>query len=475
MSTRGTKHEVYKATPFCGWDELELSRVIFIAVGVGYLFPFLALSMPVDYWVELFPDHADVDATISGIYFVTNLSTQIIISYFSRGNPNYSKRVYAGLTGQFIAIVVVPTSYFWGLSESANFALLAIFTTFAAICTGAIDSCIIAMAALYPTTGCSQSLQIGIGVSILIGSMYRVISKLVFADDAVVASSLVFFYAAGLTVLFCMLCFYTLNNLAISDKYVYDLDGTYTRLARQDSSDVLAAEERQREREEREPMIGGASSSNHHQHINNGSDDGTYGTVEDSTVSQPGPSIERRSRSGTESFNALRWEALQRVWWNELIVFLLFSTTLILWPALISEIPSYSFPTLNDTEWWPIILLFCFAVMDVTGRFSSSHTMGFTALNIHIAVFARFAVFVPLIIACVKGWIQSDFLSVVIVSTFGFTSGYFGAMSIVLVDSLAPPEEKAIVGSITGFVLTFGLAVGAAVAIFVDNLANLSS
>jgi equilibrative nucleoside transporter 1/2/3 len=468
MSVRGTKNEVYKATPFCGWNELQLAEVIFIAVGVGYLFPFLALSMPVDYWAELFPDHGDVDATISGIYFVTNLSTQILISYFSRGNPNYAKRVYTGLIGQFVAIVVVPTSYFWGLSESTNFALLAIFTTFAAICTGAIDSCIIAMAALYPTSGCSQCLQIGIGVSILIGSMYRVISKLVFAADAVVASSLVFFYAAGLTVLFCMLCFYTLNHLSISDKYVYDLDGTYTRLARQDSSDVIAQMERARERDEREPMI----RRSNNQHVNNEPDDATYGTVEDSTITEGYP-VERRSRSGTETFNEMRWEALQRVWWNELVVFLLFSTTLVLWPALISEIPSYSSPSLNDTQWWPIILLFCFAIMDVTGRFSSSHMMGFTPSNIHIAVFARFAIFVPLIIGCVKGWIQSDFLSVVIVSAFGFTSGYFGAMSIVLVDSLAPAEEKAIVGSITGFVLTFGLAVGSGVAILVDNLANL--
>ena len=80
MSVRGTKHEVYKATPFCGWNELQLAEVIFIAVGVGYLFPFLALSMPVDYWAELFPDHGDVDATISGIYFVTNLTTQVLIS-----------------------------------------------------------------------------------------------------------------------------------------------------------------------------------------------------------------------------------------------------------------------------------------------------------------------------------------------------------------------------------------------------------
>ena len=62
-------------------------EVIFIAVGVGYLFPFLALSMPVDYWAELFPDHGDMDATISGIYFVTNLTTQVLISYFSKRKP----------------------------------------------------------------------------------------------------------------------------------------------------------------------------------------------------------------------------------------------------------------------------------------------------------------------------------------------------------------------------------------------------
>ena len=167
-----------------------------------------------------------------------------------------------------------------------------------------------------------------------------------------------------------------------------------------------------------------------------------------------------------------RKKAFMRVWWNELQVFLLFSTTLALWPPLVSEIPSYDFPYLNQTEWWPLILLFDFALMDVIGRFSVPIRAGLTANNIHYAVWIRIFIFVPAIVCCVKGAgiFNRDAVSVFCVSLLGFTNGYLGSMSIVLINEIIPAEDRGVVGSLTGFTLNAGLVAGATAAIFIDGL-----
>lgn len=37
-------------------DEETKAYYLFAAIGIGYLFPFSALTQPVDYWAILFPD-----------------------------------------------------------------------------------------------------------------------------------------------------------------------------------------------------------------------------------------------------------------------------------------------------------------------------------------------------------------------------------------------------------------------------------
>ena len=46
--------------------------VLFVAIGIGYLFPFSALTQPVDYWHKLFPQF-NVDFSITVLYMWLNL------------------------------------------------------------------------------------------------------------------------------------------------------------------------------------------------------------------------------------------------------------------------------------------------------------------------------------------------------------------------------------------------------------------
>jgi hypothetical protein len=46
--------------------------ILFVAIGIGYLFPFSALTQPVDYWHDLFPDF-NVEFSITILYMWLNL------------------------------------------------------------------------------------------------------------------------------------------------------------------------------------------------------------------------------------------------------------------------------------------------------------------------------------------------------------------------------------------------------------------
>lgn len=445
-----------------GFSELTVARGMFIAIGIGYLFPFSALTQPVDYWTLMFPNF-DVEFPITAVYMWTNLILLFLIVFCGSPKPNYDLRIYTGFVGQFFSLVVVPSSYFWGLNETGNYYIIMACTAFAAAVTAGIDSCIISLASLYPTS-CQEALQIGIGVSTLIGSVYRILTKLYFPPDAVVASSLLYFYSGAVTVLMCILCYYHLCRMELTRRYLYSgRDVGLLRPTAQVSPMGTPVAS---------PLMGAGNKTNN----------GSYGAV--STTEE---GISKKSLANSDSYDRLadaeagqrdverdakrRMVAFAKVWWNESLVFMCFATTLALWPPLVSEIPSYNFPYLNETEWWPLILLFDFALLDVIGRSSVPIRAGLNKDNIHRPIFVRIFIFVPAIIFCVKGLFgfTHDAISVALVSFLGFSNGYLGSLSIVLTNEAVAPDERGVVGSLTGFVLNAGLVAGASAALVLQS------
>jgi len=59
----------------------------------------------------------------------------------------------------------------------------------------------------------------------------------------------------------------------------------------------------------------------------------------------------------------------RKVWFSELMVFCVFFTTMLVWPGLVTQIPTYNFPSLEASSWWSLLLLFCFSLFDCLGRY----------------------------------------------------------------------------------------------------------
>eukprot|EP00606_Chrysophyceae_sp_TOSAG23-5_P000542 GSChrysophyteH2.ASY1.ANO1.1712.1 assembled CDS len=397
-----------------GDKESSYARVLFIIIGIGYLFPFSALTQPVDYWALLFPDF-DVEFPITAIYMWTNLIILAMFVFLGDTSPNYNLRMYAGFIGQFIALIVVPTSYFLHLSETNNSFVVLGATAFAAGVTALIDSCIISLATQYPVS-CQEGLQVGIGMSTLIGSVYRIFTKAAFPVTMVVQSSLLYFYSGAATILVCIAAYYFLRN-----------DEGISLLS------LRAAK----------------------------NEDESYQSI---------PTVNMNENDDEEG-SSRRKEVFSKVLFNEFMVFLVFTSTLALWPPLVAEIKSVQFPDLNETEWWSLILLFDFAVLDVIGRFCIAYRGPLTAQNIWIPVFIRVVFLSPIIILLAKGiFFSHDAWSIVFVGLLGFTNGYLGSLSIIFVNECVPDKDKGLAGTLTGFTLNAGLVAGATLAIFLQKV-----
>ena len=72
LSWRGVSNDSFDKDEHFSKAELTEACVHFSIVGVGYLFPFSALTQPVDYWQLLFPDF-NIEFPLTTIYMYTNL------------------------------------------------------------------------------------------------------------------------------------------------------------------------------------------------------------------------------------------------------------------------------------------------------------------------------------------------------------------------------------------------------------------
>lgn len=125
--------------------ELRAAFYLFTAIGIGYLFPFSALTQPVDYWSILFPDF-NIEFPLTAVYMWVNLVVLFAL-VFVGGQPVYKRRIYGGFLGQLAALLIVPSSWFFHFSEKVNFVIVMGSTLLAAVVTAFIDSCAISFSA----------------------------------------------------------------------------------------------------------------------------------------------------------------------------------------------------------------------------------------------------------------------------------------------------------------------------------------
>lgn len=444
-------------------------------MGVGYLFPFSALTQPIDYWHKLFPDF-NVEFPLTFVYMWVNLAALTLI-VFSGVEPSFTFRLVGGFIGQFVVLVFVPSIYFFHLDERMNFIFLMIATSFVAIITAYIDSVIISFASQYPKK-VIESMQFGIGLSSLIGSVYRLFTKAVFKPSEVIESSMLYFYVGAFTVLSGVVSYYVVLSLPLSKECLYYGVGAPTNNGRRSrTSSAMTAKDieyqsvQQTEEEksvELKTLTNGEKKSLVHNGTTSSGEGNSNGSSYGST-SVP-PTNGNHTLAPIEEEPLDKWQLFVKVFYGEFQVFLVYFTTLSVWPPLVTSIQSFNFPWLNDSQWWPLLLMFCLAVADCLGRLSVPYRMGLNAENLPYWVYGRI-ILIPLMICSAKGIIfTNDFFSVVFCFTMGFTNGYLGSLGIIFCSESVDEGERGVVGMFTGFFLNCGLVLGATASLVLNMI-----
>lgn len=400
-------------------QEIQEACLMFATVGIGYLFPLSALTQPVDYWKILFPDF-NIEFAITTTYMYANLVFLAILVFVQTNDKtSFSRNIVGGFVGQLVVLILVPTSYFAHFPESTNKLVVLGATAAAATATAFIDSSVIGLVTQYPDR-VQESFQLGVGISTLIGSLYRDITKAAFSADDTVLSSLIYFYTGAATIVVCIMAYYRLLQLDLTKK-------------------CLAT-------------------------ASHGSNIELKGHVGEAS-----PLVAKAVNETTKK-SIDRYALLHRILSSEMVVFCLFCSTLALWPPLVTEIPS--FHILPHSDWWSLSLLTIFSFMDCLGRILVRFRWGLSSANIGKVVLLRALIFPPLMVVAAKGLLcQSDLLAMLLVGFLGLTNGYFGTMAIILVnESCATEDEKAVAGTFTSFFLNSGLALGATIGLWFEQL-----
>eukprot|EP00127_Corallochytrium_limacisporum_P004900 Clim_evm44s191 gene=Clim_evmTU44s191 len=463
------------------WDE-KIGAILFVCLGIGYLFPFSALTQPVDYWAYLFPDKA-MDFDITAMFMYSNLVALFGLTFLGGDRLSFTFRIVGGFAGQVLVLAFIPSSYFFHFDEHTNYITIMAATGVIAIVTAFLDSSMIAMTSKFPPAF-QQSLQVGIGVSTLIGSLYRDATKIAFPPNKTVLSSLLYFYCGSATVLVCLVLYFVLINLPIAKECLEEIDedeedeevGASTAVSDEDNNT------------ERTPLLSAPNANNDGTALErpgaqrgdetrrkaylsrvSGSSSGSGGSSHSRRpVVAPSPS---RSPGGRKKPPPMTlWQVMRHTFSSQMLVLLIFTTTLAAWPPLVSEIQSHQFPELNDNHWWPLILLTTVSVFDTIGRLTMHYRLGLNYKTLWIVGLIRMLL-VPAIALCVMARVFThDVWSVLFSAIIGFTNGHTGSLAIMMASERCHHRDRHHAGSISAFFLNSGLVLGSTIGLWLDKV-----
>ncbi|KAF0692618.1 Aste57867_16321 [Aphanomyces stellatus] len=374
--------------------DLHIAKYLFMVLGFGYLFPYYALAQPVDYWHLLFPSF-NVDFEISWAYNITSVTTLFLIAFVG-GKQWYAGRIVGGFATQVLVLLVLPASYFVLASEMLNLAMVLGCTIVVSIATSFLDSSVFSLANLFPRSGIVY-VQLGIGLSTLATSIYRLATKALFSNNMVVPATMLFFGVSAATVACGIVAYYLLVRLPLTQ-----------RCLAQTTQDVVGL------------------------------------------------------------------ALVRKIWRQELLVTFSYALTLSVWPGVVTAIPSYDFPHLNASKWWPLVLLAIFSAFEVVGRLLVRFRCGITPQTMWRWVLPRF-VLLPLLVCSAKGvrGFTHDAISVTLTILTAISSGYVGTWSILVVNDIVDEDEQSATGMLSSLFLNIGLITGSTIGLAIAQLCGL--
>ena len=471
---------IYRSLVTKSEEERDESVKLFVClIGISYLFPFPALTQCVDYWNNIFPNYSTMFWISAICMWAMFISLFVLVIFKPIGeNPTrilYEFRMYFGSYGQLLCFLVIPFCDILRfklsiINEQTHFVLIMCDVAICSICTALIDSMMISYVSHFHHN-LQNTLQLGVGCSILIAASYAIITKLVVPPEYPYIAAYLYFGLGVLTVIGCIFSFAVLQQIfdliaispihhseskvTIDEADIQTNSPSYDKVAKVELGDISTM------------IIVGDSCELA------GADGDTDHAV--TRVDDHDAIINTDDNAQSLSFLDIwhrRYKALRPVLFYEFLMASTFACTLFLWPSAIASIESSWSPSLNDNDWWKLILLFIFSLSDVIGRQSIQATkrFGISAKTLWIPVGLRLLLIPLLFGAITQIYLTQDVIVILLVIAFGFSYGYVSTLSLMIINESTIPKDRPLVGSFTCFFLDGGLVFGSSLALIFQSI-----
>ena len=389
--------------------QIKKAYFLLTLLGVGQILPWNTFISAVTYFVVTFKDES-IEFKLSFVYCFPILFVMCLWLRFHHIIKLTHQVAIAFATQCFTIFILLFAINFLNYHISFIFTLVSLFVL--GIMQAILFSSLFAYVSIFPFI-CTQALMAGNGYAGLLAILLRVITKAVFPEtvDGLKKSSILYFTITLVFQGICVPIFLYLSRM----KFV------------------------------------------------------KYYKTEHETRSAEEPEVQHDMEFNQEAFKLLETEpysdtysaTIKSIWVHGLNAFLVFTISLSLFPSVATAIPSTS----GLGDWFPIIMLACFMVGDLTGRSLPAYSILRIPSRFVFPLVISRVIFYPLLLFCVKPkYFVSDSIPIIVMLCMALSNGYLGSLSMMYGVESAPEIQKPKAGSLMPLFLNLGITAGLSIA-----------
>lgn len=387
-------------------DSFHLAYIIYFTLGAGYLLPWNAFVMAVDYFSYLYPD-ASVDRVFAIAYMVVGLICLLLIIAFEHKSSSFV-RINIGLVLFVAALLAVPLMDVWYVNGRVGiyggFYATVSLVALCGIADALVQASIIGSAGELPERY-MQAVVAGTAASGVLVSVLRVFTKLVYPQDAKgLRASANLYFIVSIAVMVVCIIFYNMSHKLPVIKYFRELKAEALMEEKEEGGDLTK-----------------------------------------------------------KLWKTTLWDVVGTIKWYGFAILVIYAVTLCIFPGFITE--DVHSQILKD--WYPILLLSSYNLFDLVGKCLTSI---YLLENDKVAIGASYArlLFLPLYYACLHGpkFFRTEIPVTILTCLLGLTNGYFTSVLMILGPKKVQLQHAETAGIVLVLFLVVGLAIGSIISWF---------
>ncbi|XP_056633979.1 equilibrative nucleoside transporter 4 isoform X1 [Diorhabda sublineata] len=446
-------------------DKYNLVYLSFMSGGIGFLLPYNSFIMSVDYFKSKYPD-SPVVFDMSSVYIITALITvfgnNMLVEMFS-----LHSRIFFGYVVSIITLLLVMSCevYYEVFETRGSYTANLIAVAVVAIGCTVQQSSFYGYASMLPPQY-THAVMVGESVAGVGTSLVRITTRFFIKDLR--QSTIDFLLVSITTVGLCALIYPRIRKTDFVQFYLGLCEREKTKITLEPKEDAGLIEVQDSRygilKIQTSPPPASSNVMSFSNPVYEPSDTAVRPTykVEDVLIASGGLTVTNTDRFGWSSFKEgmrARWTVIQKIYPYMVSIFLVYFTTLCLYPGITSEVVSC-----HMGQWMPMLMMIDFNCADVIGKLMAS-TRYWTGPRLLKCSIARLTIIPAMALCAVPpltnfGFLSSDLLAFGYSIILGLSNGILGSVPMIQGPTKVPRCYRELAGNMMTLYYMWGLATG---------------